>query len=135
MKWVKEKSLKIEAAGPRTLANGKKGSKSLFLTCELDNTVRVLSYKGPGLEQMVAYKLSTNENNFLSEIRYLNNQVFVALRGDDKMIVFDEKEDKLETNCSFKVAAFPRHFSLTEDGYLFVAGQKANLVQKYRITA
>jgi 6-phosphogluconolactonase (cycloisomerase 2 family) len=43
--WNKEKSIKIGGAGPRTVTKGKHGSQLLYLSCELDNTVRVLSYK------------------------------------------------------------------------------------------
>ena len=45
LEWKKEKSLKLETTGPRTITRGRPGSKLLYLSCELDNTVRVLSYK------------------------------------------------------------------------------------------
>ena len=64
--WNKEKSIKIENAGPRTVIRGRPGSKQLYLTCELDNTVRILSYKGVGLQQIIAYKLSQNPTNYPS---------------------------------------------------------------------
>jgi 6-phosphogluconolactonase len=131
--WNKEKSIKIEDAGPRTVIRGKPGSQLLYLTCELDNTVRVLSYKN-GLQQIVAYKVSQNINNFPSEIQYFPNTVYVALRGDDKIMVFDEKEGNLTMNYSFKVGWFPRHFALAQN-YLYVACQKGNLVQKYQISS
>jgi 6-phosphogluconolactonase len=111
--WNKDKSLKIEGAGPRTLANGRKGSQLIYLSCELDNTVRVLSYSQNGLNQIIAYKISQNPTNYPAEVHYFRNQVFLALRGDDKIMIFDEKEDKLEVNCSFKVKEFPRHFSIS----------------------
>ena len=62
--WSKEKSIKMEGAGCRTICRGKPGSKLLYLTCELDNTVRVLNYKEDALGLTVAYKVSQNEKNF-----------------------------------------------------------------------
>jgi len=41
----------------------------------------------------------------------------------------------MEHNCSFKVASWPRHFAITSDGGLYVACEKANLVQRYKISA
>jgi 6-phosphogluconolactonase len=133
--WAKEKSIKMVGVGPRTICKGKKGSKLLYLTGELDNTVRVLSYKEEGLGLTVAYKISQNVDNFPGEVFYLNSQVYVALRGDDKMMLFHEKEDKLELNCSFKVEAFPRFFVVTPGGTMYVACQKGNVVEKYHIAA
>lgn len=89
--WNKQKSIKIENSGPRTVVRGRSGSKLLYLSCELDSTVRILSYKGEGLQQIMAYKVSQNPENALSEIQYFNGQVLVALRGDDKIMVFKEK--------------------------------------------
>jgi 6-phosphogluconolactonase (cycloisomerase 2 family) len=74
------------------LALGKEGSKLLYLTCELDNTVRVLSYKEDKLQQVAAYQLSSNANNYLSDIHYISGQVYVALRGDDKIMIFSTNE-------------------------------------------
>lgn len=92
--WVKEKSLKIQGAGPRTICKGRSGSKLLYLSCELDNTLRVLSYK-EGLGMTVAYKISQNPGNFPAEVRYLNSQIYLSNRGDNKLMIFDEREDKL----------------------------------------
>ena len=49
-------------------------------------------------------------------------------------MIFDVKEDKLDQNCSFKVESWPRYFTATEDGYIYVACQRANLVEKYYVT-
>ena len=49
-------------------------------------------------------------------------------------MLFDEKEGKLQQKFSFKVGSFPRQFAVTTSGFLFVACQKANLVEKYQIT-
>ena len=73
------------------MVRGRPSSKLLYLSCELDSTVRVLSYKGEGLQQIMAYKLSQNPTNYLSEVQYSDGQVMVALRGDDKIMVFKEK--------------------------------------------
>lgn len=100
--WNREKSIKIEGAGPRTVTRGKPGSHLLYLSCELDNTVRVLNYKD-GLHQIIAYKVSQNPINYPSEVHYFMGQVFLGLRGDDKIMIFDEKEEHLEVSCSFKV--------------------------------
>ena len=62
--WDKDKSIKIQGAGPRTICQGKSGSKQLYLSCELDNTVRVLSHKNDTLTITAAYKVSQNEANF-----------------------------------------------------------------------
>lgn len=78
--------------------------------------------------------MSQNELNFPSEVRYLNNRVYLALRGDDKVMIFDEQEEgKLQQFCSFKVGEFPRNFAVTAGGYLYVACQRGNLVEKYKI--
>ena len=94
----------------------------------------MLSYKGSGLESIVAYKLSQNEGNFLAEVKYLSQKVYVAFRGDDKIMILDEMEDKLQQNCAFKVGEWPRYFAITPNGYLYVACQRANKVQKYHLT-
>lgn len=93
----------MEGAGPRTITRGRPGSKLLYLSCELDNTVRVISYKQGRLHQIIAYKVSQNPTNYPSEVHYFNGQVFLGLRGDDKIMIFDEKNDQLDVNCSFKV--------------------------------
>lgn len=63
-------------------------------------------------------------------MHYSYGQVIVGLRGDDKIMVFKEKEEALEVNYSFKVGNFPRHFAVFGN-FIFVACQKGNLVQKY----
>lgn len=133
--WHKDKSLKLENSGPRTLSHGAPGSSLLYLSCELDNSVRVLSYQDGSLKQRSAYKVSTNELNFLSEVKYISGQVYLGLRGDDKVMVFHAKEDRLELNFSFRVGSWPRHFAATAEGTLFVACQKQNLVQKYQVSS
>lgn len=50
------------------------------------------------------------------------------------MMIFNAKEDKLEQNCSFKVGNWPRFFAITPTGYLYVACQKGNVVEKYYVT-
>lgn len=92
--------------------------------------MRILSYKGEGLQQIIAYKLSQNPTNYPSEVHYSNGQVMVALRGDDKIMVFKEKSEELEVDYSFKVGSYPRHFAVFGN-LIFVACQKGNLVQKY----
>jgi 6-phosphogluconolactonase (cycloisomerase 2 family) len=78
--------------------------------------------------------VSQNELNYPSEVKYLNSRVYLGLRGDDKVMIFDEQEEgKLQQFCAFKVGQFPRHFSVTPAGYLYVACQRANLVEKYKI--
>lgn len=81
--WREEKSLKFPGSGPRSLIAGEKDSKLLYLTCELDNTLRVLTYRRGGLEQLAVVTMSSNPSNFPSDVRYLNGQVLVALRGDN----------------------------------------------------
>ena len=49
-------------------------------------------------------------------------------------MIFDEKEDKLEQNCSFKVGDWPRYFKMTPEGYMYVTCQYGNVVQKFKIT-
>lgn len=132
--WAKDKSLKMVGAGPRTICKGRPGSNLLYLSCELDNTLRVLSYKD-GLNLTVAYKVSQNPGNYPAEVRYLQDKVYLSNRGDNKVMIFDEKEEKLEQNCSFKVGDWPRYFTITPSGYMYVACQNGNLVEKYHITA
>lgn len=54
---------------------------------------------------MAFYKLSTNAGNLPSEIKYSQEQVYVALRGDDKILIFNVKGEGLEEQRSFKVEA------------------------------
>lgn len=110
---------------------GSPESKRLYLSCELDSSVRVLTYVNDKLELLMAYQISQNPNNFLSEIKYFKKVVFVALRGDNKIMIFDEKENELVQRCSFAVGNWPRHFAVTQEGHLIVACQKENLIQKY----
>jgi hypothetical protein len=49
-------------------------------------------------------------------------------------MIFNEKEESLEMKFSFKVANFPRHFAVTSENMIFVACQKANLIQKYLVS-
>ena len=88
--------------------------------------MRVLSYKSGSLEQLIAYKVSNNPENFLSEVRYLKGSVYVGLRGDDKVMVFKEKGEALEMHCSFKVGNFPRHLNVSEEGFVYVSCQKGD---------
>lgn len=133
--WHKEKSIRFEGTGPRTLCRGKPGSKVLYLSCELDNTIRVLSYQNNKLEQIIAYKVSQTQLNYPSHVCYLNNRIYLGLRGENKVMIFDEKEEgKLQQFCTFKVGEWPRHLSVTPSGYLYVACQKGNLVEKYKIS-
>jgi Lactonase, 7-bladed beta-propeller len=63
---------------------------------------------------LIAYKVSPNAENLLSEIRYFGEKVYIALRGDNKIMVFKEKEETLEIDFSFKVGKWPRHFAITK---------------------
>lgn len=94
----------------------------------------MLSYKDDALHQIIAYQVSANPINYPSEVHYFGGQVFLALRGDDKIMIFDEKEDKLDVNCSFKVKEYPRHFAITNESNLFVACQKGNAVQRFLVS-
>lgn len=58
----------------------------------------------------------------------------MAFRGDDKIMILDEKEEKLVQNCAFKVGEWPRFFAITPSGFLYVACQKGNKVQKYHVS-
>ena len=95
----------------------------------------MLSYKSGSLEQLIAYKVSNNPENFLSEVRYLKGSVYVGLRGDDKVMVFKEKGEALEMHCSFKVGNFPRHLNVSEEGFVYVSCQKGDVVQKFLFEA
>ena len=48
-------------------------------------------------------------------------------------MIFNEKDDKLQQNCSFKVGDFPRYFKMTPEGYMYVTCQLGNVVQKFKI--
>lgn len=68
-------------------------------------------------------------------MHYVSGKVFIALRGDDKIMVFNEKENSLEVSYSFKVGSYPRHFAVSEaNNLIIVACQKGNVVQKYYAT-
>ena len=75
---VKENCVKIPNSGPRTVCRGKKGDKTLLLSCELDNTIRIMSYADGPLNCMAAYKVSSNPKNYPSEIAYCNDEVYFA---------------------------------------------------------
>ena len=62
---------------------------------------------------------------------YSKGIVFVALRGDDKIFLFDEKGDKLEQKLSFKVGECPRHIAVTDYGVIYVSCQKQGKVHRY----
>ena len=66
VKAEKEKSIKMPGTGPRTICHGQKNEKRLFLSCELDNTIRMLSYEQGFLELVVADRISSNPENFPS---------------------------------------------------------------------
>lgn len=48
IKAEKDKSIKMPGCGPRTICHAK-DDKRLFLSCELDNTIRMLSYESDAL--------------------------------------------------------------------------------------
>ena len=50
------------------------------------------------------------------------------------MIFNDLGEGKLEQFCAFAVADWPRHLTMADTGFLYVAAQKGNVVEKYQIT-
>jgi len=52
--------------------------------------LRVLNCK-EGLNLTVAYKISQNAGNFPAEVRYLNSKIYLSNRGDNKVMIFDEK--------------------------------------------
>lgn len=79
--------------------------------------------------------MSPNENNYPSEVQWHNDRVFLALRGDNKVMIFNETgEGKLEQFCAFQVSDWPRHLAMADSGFLYVAAQKGNLVEKYQVT-
>ncbi len=91
----------------------------------------MLNYEKNVLELVVAYRISSNPQNFPSEISYWRNQVYVALRGDDMIMVFSDQNDKLVQKIAFKVGKFPRHFVITEYGVMYVSCQNENKVYRY----
>lgn len=61
----------------------------------------------------------------------MNGLVYVGLRGDNKIMIFDEAGEKLVQKFSFKVGDWPRHFVVSKEGNLIVACQKENKVMKF----
>lgn len=57
--------------------------------------------------------------------------MYIALRGDDKIIVFSDEKDKLIQKIAFKVGKWPRHFVITEYGVMYISCQKENKVYRY----
>ena len=78
----------MEGCGPRHIIRAP-GHQILYLTGELDSSVRVLSYETGKLELLSAYKVSQNPSNYPSELKYFRGNLFVANRGDNYMIVFN----------------------------------------------
>lgn len=83
------------------------------------------------MELMVAYRVSNNPENFPSEVSYWHGEVYIALRGDDKIIVFGDEKDKLSQKLAFKVGKWPRHFTITDYGVMYIACQKEDRVYRY----
>jgi hypothetical protein len=46
------------------------------------------------------------------------------LRGDDRIIAFDDKKTELVQKLAFKVGKWPRHFTITDYGVMYIACQK-----------
>lgn len=62
---------------------------------------------------------------------YWRNEVYIALRGDDKIIVFEDEKDKLSQKIAFKVGKWPRHFVITDYGVMYISCQLENKVYRY----
>ena len=75
--------------GPRHLVQGKKEEKILYLSGELDSTIRMLTYSNNKLELLRAYRISDSALNFPSEIVYIDELVYMACRGDNYLIIFE----------------------------------------------
>ena len=86
--------------------------------------MRMLSYEKGYLELIAAYRISSNPENFPSEVSYWQNEVYIALRGDDKIIVFTQDKEKMTQKLAFKVGKWPRHFTITDYGVMYIACQK-----------
>lgn len=129
----KDKCLKLTGTGPRHLDRSSNNDKILYLTGELDSSIRVLSYASGKLEQLSAYRISNNPTNYPSEVHYYNNSVYMANRGDNYLIIFDIPElGVLKERFRFKVGEWPRHFNISAAGTIYVACQYENQVQRYR---
>jgi hypothetical protein len=76
--------------------------------------LRVLTYRRGGLEQLAVVTLSSNPNNFPSDVRYLNGQVLVALRGDNEIVAYATKEEFLRETARWKVGNWPRQLAISE---------------------
>ena len=50
--------------------------------------MRMLTYSNDKLELLRAYRVSENALNFPSEITYKDGLVYMALRGDNYLIIF-----------------------------------------------
>jgi 6-phosphogluconolactonase (cycloisomerase 2 family) len=64
-------------------------------------------------------------------VAYWKGEVYIALRGDDKIIAFKDLKDRLEQKIAWKVGKWPRHFSITEYGVMHVTCQNENKVFRY----
>ena len=86
--------------------------------------------------------MSQNFSNYPSEIRFRQNQLYLACRGDDYLIVFDFSSRQegsgvvlqLREKFRFKVGEWPRHFNVSQGGIVYVACQYRNVVQRFRIS-
>jgi hypothetical protein len=47
------------------------------------------------------------------------------------MMVFTDNKDKLVQKIAFKVGKWPRHFTITDYGVMYVSCQKENKVYRY----
>lgn len=116
----------MAGSGPRHIARGEKNQKLLYLTCELDSTIRILSYENNKLELLSAYRISNSPTNYPSEVVYQNKMVFMANRGDNHLIIFDvptAEGGTLKERFRFKVGEWPRHFNISKAGTIYVACQ------------
>jgi 6-phosphogluconolactonase (cycloisomerase 2 family) len=57
--------------------------------------------------------------------------VYIALRGDDKIMVFTDEKEKLTQKLAFRVGKWPRHFTITDYGLMYIACQKEDRVYRY----
>lgn len=79
----------MSGCGPRHLAADGNGRKLLYLTGQLDSSIRVLSYESGKLDLLSAYKVSSNPTNYPSQVKFYMNTVWMANRGDNYLIIFD----------------------------------------------
>lgn len=129
------KSVRLMGDGPRHLSLGAEADGLLFLACELQPKIVILSTKDR-LSALTTVMVSSGQT-YLSEIKYFTKgaqlMVGVASRGDNEVVLYELDNTKsppqLKLATRKKTYNWPRHFNVNATrNKLIVACQKESAV-------